>query len=63
MKTCVIIAIVVVVGLSRVRFPDENACYLSSKTREKNVCRGRMVELSTAMAQVAEVDRGNFVGK
>ena len=63
MKTCVIIAVVVVVGLSRVRFPDEKACCLSSKTREKNVCRGRMIGLSTEMAQVAEVDRGNFVGK
>ena len=58
MKTCVIIAVVVVVGLSRVRFPD--FC-LSSKTREKNVCRGRMIGLSTEMARVAEVDRGKFV--
>ena len=49
MKTCVFIAIVVV-GLSKTRE--------SSKTREKNVCRGRMIELSTEMAQVAEVDRG-----
>ena len=31
---------------------------LSSKTREKNVCRGRMIDLSTEMARVAEVDRG-----
>ena len=29
-----------------------------SKTREKNVCRGRMIELSTEMVRVAEVDRG-----
>ena len=57
MKTCVFIAIVVV-GLSGGRFSDQKGCCLSSKTREKNVCRGRMIELST----VAEVDRGNFVG-
>ena len=57
MKTCVFIAIVVV-GLSGGRFSDEKGCCLSSKTREKNVCRGRMIELSTEMAQVAEVDRG-----
>ena len=53
MKTCVFIAIVVV-GLSGGRL----GCCLSSKTREKNVCRGRMIELSTEMARVAEVDRG-----
>ena len=56
-KTCVFIAIVVV-GLSGGRFSDEKGCCLSSKTREKNVCRGRMIELSTEMARVAEVDRG-----
>ena len=59
MKTCVFIAIVVV-GLPGGRFSDQKG--LSSKTREKNVCRGRMIELSTEMARVAEVDRGNFVG-
>ena len=26
------------------------------------MCRGRMIELSTEMARVADVDRGNFVG-
>ena len=57
MKTCVFIAIVVV-GLSGGRFSDEKGCCLSSKTREKNVCRGRMFELITEMARVAEVDRG-----
>ena len=57
MKTCVFIAIVVV-GLSGGRFSDEKGCCLSSKTREKNVCRGRMIELSTEMARVAEVDCG-----
>ena len=57
MKTCVFIAIVVV-GLSGGRISDEKGCCLSSKTREKNVCRGRMFELSTEMARVAEVDRG-----
>ena len=61
MKTCAFIAVVVVIGLSRGIFPDEKACCLSSKTREKNVCRGRMIELSTEMARVAEVGRGNFV--
>ena len=61
MKTCVFIAIVVV-GLSGGRFANQKGCCLSSKTREKNVCRGRMIELSTKMAQMAEVDRGNFVG-
>ena len=54
MKTCVFIAIVVV-GLSEGRFSDEKGCCLSSKTREKNVCRGRMIELSTEMARVAEL--------
>ena len=39
-------AVVVVVGLSGDSLPDEKACYLSRKTREKNVCRGRMVGLS-----------------
>ena len=57
MTTCVFIAIVVV-GLSGGRFSDQKG----SKTREKNVCRDRMIELSTEMARVAEVDRGNFVG-
>ena len=57
MKSLVFIAIVVV-GLSGGRFSDEKGCCLSSKTREKNVCRGRMIELSTEMARVAEVDRG-----
>ena len=50
MKTCVFIAIVVV-GLSGGRFSDEKGCCLSSKTREKNICRGRMIELSTEMAR------------
>ena len=52
MTTCVFIAIVVV-GLSGGRFSDQKG----SKTREKNVCRGRMrmIELSTEMARVAEV--------
>ena len=60
MKTFVIIAVVVivVVGLSRVRFPDTKACYLRSKTLEKNVCRGRVIGLSTEIARVAG---GNFV--
>ena len=53
---------IVVVGLSGGRFSDQKGCCLSSQTREKNVCRGRMIELSTEMARVAEVDRGNFVG-
>ena len=61
MKTCVFITIVVV-GLSGGRFSDEKGCCLSSKTREKNVCMGKMIELSTEMARVAEVDRENFVG-
>ena len=61
MMTCVFIAMVVV-GLSGGRFSDEKGCYLSSKTREKNVCTGRKIELSTEMARVAEVHRGNFVG-
>ena len=62
MKTCVFIAIVAV-GLSGGRFSDQKGCCLSSKTREKNVCRGRMIELvGTEMARVAEVDGGNFVG-
>ena len=61
MKTCVFIAVVVVVGLSGGRFPDEKACCLSIKTREKNVSRGRMIGLSTKMVRVAEVNRGNFI--
>ena len=61
MKTCVFIAIVLV-GLSGGRFSDEKGCYLSSKTREKNICMSRMIELSTEMARVAEVDSGHFVG-
>ena len=61
METCVLFAIVVV-GLSGGRFPDQKGCCLSSKTREKNVCRGRMIELSTEIARVAEVDHGNFGG-
>ena len=63
MKTRVFIAVVVVVGHSGGRFPDEKACCLSTeKTREKNVCRGRMIELSNEMAQVAKVERRlNFV--
>ena len=61
MNTCVFTAIVVV-GLSGGRFSDEKGCCVSSKTRVKNVCRGRMIELSTEMARVAEVDRGNYVG-
>ena len=61
MKTCVFIALVVV-GLSGGSFSDQKGCCLSSNTREKNVCRARMIELSTEMARVAEVDRRNFVG-
>ena len=61
MKTCVFIAIVVV-GFSGGRRSDEKDCCLSSKTRSKNVCRGIMIELSTKIARVAEVDSGNFVG-
>ena len=62
MATCVFIAIVVV-GLSGGRFSDQKSCCLSSKTRAKNVCWGRMIELiSIEMARVAEVDRENFVG-
>ena len=60
MKTCVFIAIVVV-GLSGGRFSDEKGCCLSSKSRERSVGRGRMIELSSEMTRVAEVDRGNFV--
>ena len=55
MKTCAIIAVAVVVGLSGGRLPDEKACYLSSKTRKENVRRGRMTGLTTEMARVAEV--------
>ena len=61
MKTCLFIAVVVVVGLSGGRFLEEKTCCLSSKTREKNFCRGRMFGLSAEMARVKEVDRGNFV--
>ena len=61
MKTCVFIAVFVAVGLSRGRFPDEKACCPGNKTREKNVCRGRMIGFSAEMARVKEVDRGNFV--
>ena len=61
MTTCVFIAIVVV-GLPGGGFSDQKGCCLSNKTREKNVCRGRMIELRTEMARVAEVDRGNLVG-
>ena len=61
MKTCVFIVVVLVVGLSRAKFPGEKTCCLSSKTPEKNVCKGRMIGRSTEMARVAEVDRGNFV--
>ena len=57
MKTCVFIAIVVV-GLSGGRFSDEKGCCLSSKTREKDVCRGRMIELSIEMVRVAVVGSG-----
>ena len=49
METCVCIAVVVVVGLSGERFPDKKACCLSSKTREKNVCRGRLIGLGTKL--------------
>ena len=59
MKTCVFIAIGIV-RLSGGRFSDEKGCCLSSKTREKNVCRGRMIELSTEMARVAEVETSGF---
>ena len=45
------------------RFPDEKACCISSKTQEKNVCRTRMIRLSTEMARVAKVDCGNFLVK
>ena len=55
MKTCVFIAIVVV-GLSGGRLSDQKGCCLSSETREKNVSRGRIIELSTERARVAEVD-------
>ena len=58
MTTCFL----VVVGLSGSRFSDEKGCCPSSKTRENNVYRGRMIELSTEMARMAEVDIGNFVG-
>ena len=61
MKTCVFIAVVAVVSFSGGSFPDEKTCCLSSKTREKNFCRGRMFGLSAEMARVKEVDRGNFV--
>ena len=63
MKTCVFITVAVVVGLSGGRFPEEKAYCLSCKTREKNVCRGRRIGLSTEMAREAEVDHGNFVMK
>ena len=63
MKTCVSIAVVVVVGVSGGRFPDEKVCCLSSETREKNLCRGRMIGLNTEMARVVDVDGGNFVMK
>ena len=61
MTTCVFIA-KVVVGLTGGRFSDQKGCYLSCKTREKNVCRGRMIALSTEMARFAEGDRGNVMG-
>ena len=48
--------VVVVAGLSRGRFPSEKACCLSSKTRERNVCRGRMIGLSTKMARKLTVE-------
>ena len=61
MKTCVFI-VIVVIGLSGGIFSHEKGCCLSNKTWEKNVCSGRMIELSTEMPHVAEVDRGNFMG-
>ena len=61
MNSCFFIAEVVVVGLSEGRFQDEKAFCLTSKTREKNVCRGRVIGLSTEMAGVAEVHRGDIV--
>ena len=56
MKTCVFIAIVAV-GLSGGRFSDEKGCCLSSKTREKNVSRGRgrMVLIARAPMMLALV--------
>ena len=57
MTTCVFIA-TVVVGLSGGRFLDQKDCCLSCKTRENNVCRSRMIELSTEMVRVTEVGLG-----
>ena len=62
MKTHGVFIAIVVVGLSGGRFSDQKGCCPSRKTRAKNVCRGRMIELSNEMARVAEVDRGDFVG-
>ena len=61
MKTCVFIVVILVLCLCRAKFPGEKTYCLRNKTREKNVCRGRMIGLSNQMARVAEVDRGNFV--
>ena len=40
-------------------------CFLhvSSNSWDKNVCRDRMIGLSTEVARVEEVDGGNFVTK
>ena len=58
MYTCVFIAVVVVAVVVVVvgRFPDEKDCCLSSKSREKNVCRGRMIGLGTEMARRLTVE-------
>ena len=44
--------VILVFGLCRAKFPGEKTCCLRSKTREKNVCRGRMIGLSNEIVCV-----------
>ena len=57
----VFVAAVLLFAFSQGKNPVEKVCCMKGKTREKFVCKGRLVALNVELARVAMVEHGNFV--
>ena len=57
----VFVAAVLFFAFSQGKNPVEKVCCMKGKTREKFVCKGRLVALNVELARVAMVEHGNFV--
>ena len=62
MKFVFVVAVLLLAfAFSEGKLPVAKSCCLRGKTRDKYVCKGRMIALNAEMARVANVERGNFV--